>query len=275
MEIVDLTPSYLKFLGGETSFEDYRSSYPILFDHYRSFWNSNDNFIPMLTFKEVESRRALLLRNLANAQERLRDNGLLTENLNAVLFVGNHRGNGHAFLDDGKPIAWFAIECIESELEAKIFTMHELIHALHYWARPELGFNVVEEQRSISRQLITEGIATYLTKRLWDITDESALWADSLSPEQLHSWMTVCRSSERKLFEFVRQHFDSSDPSIELFYAANPNDIFSYRAGYYVGLKLIESIASQNDFSEIDLLNIPMNTIKQLVCNELQMLISK
>jgi hypothetical protein len=270
MEIVDLTPDYLRYLACETSFEDYKSSNISFFDHYLKFWGGGKSFLPSLSLDDVKSRRELVLRNLASANDRLCENGFSTEVISTILFVGNNAANGHAFLDNGKAIAWFAIECFQRELEAKVFTMHEVIHALHYSARPEFYFTNIEEKNSISRQLITEGIATYLTKNLLNLYDEAALWADSIPAEQIHSWMNACRNSEIELFQFVASNFESSDPSIELFYAANPNDIFTYRAGYYAGLKAIESIALDNNFSERDLSNIPFAKMKQLVLETIQ-----
>jgi uncharacterized protein YjaZ len=211
-----------------------------------------------------------MLRQLATADVLLRENGFSTENVSAILFVGNNSANGHAFLDHGKTVAWFAIECFESELDARVFTMHELVHALHFAARPEYAFNDVVKQRNVARQLITEGIASYLTKSILNVTDETALWANRLPANQLHTWMTACRNSEKKLFQFIVANFESCDSPIKIFYAANPEDIYSYRAGYYVGLKLIESILANNDFSNRDLLNIPLEEMKRLVWNELR-----
>ena len=275
MKIVDLTPDYLKSLAGKASFEEYRSTYAAFFDHYRKFWGGNDTFVPTLTIEEVKTRRELMLRHLVAANTRLREHGFSTGEMSIVLFVGNRSADGHAFLDTDGAVAWFTIECFDSELEAKIFTMHELIHALHYTAQPEFAFHTVEHQRNIARQLIAEGIATYLTKRLWNETDEAALWADKLPDAQLQAWMTACKNAENTLFQFVAANFESSDPSIEIFYSANPENIYSYRAGYYAGLKLIESIAADNHFSDRDLLNIPMNEMKRLVWNELQSLCTK
>jgi hypothetical protein len=275
MKIVDLTPDYLKSLAGKASFEEYRSTYAAFFDHYRKFWGGNDNFVPTLTIEEVKTRRDLMLRHLVASNTRLRECGFSTGDMSVVLFVGNRSADGHAFLDTDGAVAWFTIECFDSELEAKIFTMHELIHALHYAAQPEYAFQTVEHQRNIARQLIAEGIATYLTKRLWNETDGAVLWADKLPDAQLQAWMTDCRNAENTLFQFVAANFESSDLSINLFFSANPEDIYSYRAGYYVGLKLIGSIASANNFSDSDLLHIPLHEMKRLVWNELQSLTSK
>ena len=269
MEIVDLTRYYLRFLAGETSFEEYKSSNISFFGHYLKFWSCGKSIFPSLSFDDVKFRRELVIGTLVTANERLHENGFSTEDLKIILFIGNNAANGHAFLDSGRPVAWFAIECFKSGLEAKVFTLHELIHALHYGERPEYYFNNTEEKNSVSRQLITEGIATYLTKNILNLSDEVALWADSIPAEQIHSWLDSCRNSEKELFQFVAANFESSDPAIELFYAANPNNIFSYRAGYYVGFKVIESIAADNNFSNRDLLKIPLNSMKHLVRNTL------
>ena|ERR1700733_6292910 len=270
MEIVDLTPDYLRFLDVETSCEEYPSSKIEFFDQYRKYWGSGKSFLHALSFKDVKSRRELLLQHLTLADEELRKNGFSTDNLQAILFVGNNSANGHAFLDNEKPVAWFAIECFKSELEAKVFTMHELIHALHYATRPEFFFSNIEEKNSISRQLITEGISTYLTKPLWNLSDEESLWADAIPAKQIHSWMAACRSSEKELFQYVAANFESSDPSIELFYAANPDDIYSYRVGYFVGLKVIESIVADNNIGYQELLNTTLAEMKRLVLSTLQ-----
>jgi hypothetical protein len=38
MEIIDLTPDYVKFLTGETRFETYRSAHRLFFEYYLKFW---------------------------------------------------------------------------------------------------------------------------------------------------------------------------------------------------------------------------------------------
>jgi hypothetical protein len=275
MKIVDLNPLYISLCDDDTAFAHYMPGNKALFEHYRKFWKGGDVLVPSLDIDSVDARRKRILRGIADATELLEMRGFSTEAITAVLFVGNHTANGHAFLDHGKPIAWFAMECFDSRLEAKIFTMHELIHAVHYAICPEFAFDTTEQQHNISRQLITEGVATYLTKRLWNTTDDVALWADRLSRKRLHSWMDTCRNSERELFQYIAANFESSDSTIKIFHSADPEDIYSYRAGYYAGLKVIESIASKYDFSERDLLNIPLQEMKRLVWDELQSLISK
>ena len=241
-----------------------------IIQHYARFW-AGENFVPLpLSEEELTAHRALLLRHLAIAEELLQARQFPIGSVTAALIVGNDSANGHAFLDDNNVIAWFAIESFKSELQAKIFVMHELIHALHYRARPEFAFATVDEKNLLSRQLITEGIATYLTKSLLDVSDEEALWADALPATKLRSWIAACRDATPELCEFTIRHFDSSDPAIELFYASNSQDIFSFRAGYYVGLKVMEAIFREHGFTAGELLRIPFHEMRSLVLEVLR-----
>ena len=233
-------------------------------------WGGTLFDVPSLSAEETTTGRSRMLRHLASAEEYLHNAGFSTEHLRTLLMVGTHAANGHAYLDRKGAVAWFAIECFHGKMDTKVFTMHELIHALHYEARPEFAFTTIKKKNLVWRQLITEGIATYLTKHLLNITDEAALWADAIRAKQIQRWMAACRIAEKELFRLVGDTFESSDPSIALFSAANPEDIFSYRAGYYVGLTTIESIASENNFSVYDLLHLPSQDLKRLVWNHIQ-----
>ncbi len=53
------------------------------------------------------------------------------------------------------------------------------------------------------------------------------------------------------------KNFSSINPKIGLFYANDPTDIANYRAGYYVGLKLVGAIAKDMKISDKVLLKIP------------------
>ena len=264
MEIVDLTSNYLPFAEGTADIAEYQSSYPAFFNHYAKFWGGGATPATMLPGELVELRRELVLRHLYAASSRLEECGIGTEGIRAVLFVGNNLANGHAFLDGDTCVAWFALETFETELTCKVFVMHELIHALHYKATPQFFFTTKEEQYSISRQLVVEGIATHLTKSLWGLTDEEALWGDVLTPEEIRAWMRRCSDVEQQLLDFVLDHFDSSNPSIQLFNHTDSSDIYSNRAGYFAGFKVIERIASSNELTPYELLTIPHDKLMTL-----------
>ena len=235
--------------------------------HFHTYWGEVET-----SWGEVEGSRflseriergaRLVTQALRESEKLLQLAGHSTENIQAVLMVGAGGANGHAFLRRGSPIAWFAVESYTSVLQAKVFVMHELVHALHYGLSPEYAFRCSEEKNLVWRQLITEGIATSLTKRLWSIRDEEALWADTLPTEQCRRWMLECQHSKQELFEFALRNFYSCDPRLALFYAQDSDDIFSFRAGYYVALKLVEDAAFRHHLSDRDLLRIKTGPMK-------------
>ncbi len=272
MQIYDYTHDAPRQQLGDLKLES--AAFDEVFAHYNTFWSSPAKVRANLSDEAIYARSNLILRQLEEVERLLKEHGFPTD-VRVVLLIGNHTANGHAFLGKQGATAWFAVECFESELETKIFVMHEIIHALHYRDRPEYSFQTMEQKRNVARQLITEGIATYLTRQILGVSSGVALWADRLPVPRLNSWIENCQTCERELFHFVMSHFESSDAAIRIFLAEDPNNIYSYRAGYYAGLKLIELIVTNNHFNERDLLKIPFDEMKQLVWNELQSLNSR
>lgn len=192
------------------------------------------------------------------------------KNIDFVLFVGQGTSNDHAFKDDKKFMVWLPLEGYETKLQAKVFITHEIIHAFHYARSSNFYFNNVAEKRSIGRQLITEGLATYLSMKVLKVDEGTALWADYLTNYKLKSWFQEYLQKEKMLCGFILKNFSSSDPKIGLFYANDPTDIVNYRAGYYVGLKLIEDSAKKEGLSDQDLLNISRNSFENIAKRWLQ-----
>ena len=262
MEIIDLIPDYLWFCRGEHQVDSYLGSSPRFFDHYFTYWGKNRTIDVSLSEQEIIRRSQMIRRHLTDAEENFGKFGLKLNDISALLFVGQGRANGHALIDGEKAIAWYALETLETDEQMKVFVAHELTHALQYSLDRESYFQTVAEKNSVSRQLITEGIATYLPMKLCGVTEEESLWADTLPQEELQKWMTACRNGESGLFRFTLDHFNSSDT--RLFLAADPNDIYQFRAGYYVGLKVIEKIIAERSVTPFELMHTPMKELVEL-----------
>lgn len=108
--------------------------------------------------------------------------GLDTRYITALLVHGNGAANGHAYLHKVNTYAWFAVECYQSQLETEVFVMHELVHAIHYKVSPGVYFTTADEKAQLSRQLIAEGVATYITCEVLGISDAEALWGMQYPP---------------------------------------------------------------------------------------------
>ncbi len=235
------------------------------YKHYDTVWGKSRARRESISEKQMGLRVERIVRQAHFAENKFKRRHILLKGINLVMIHGDGSANGHALPSKSGAIVWVAAECFHTALETKVFVTHEIAHGIHYREEPGFAFHTMEEKRLVWRQLITEGVATYLTKKALKVPDEIALWADTLPPDQLRSWMEACRNRERELFEYIERNFDSSDPSISLFYAADPNDIFAYRAGYYAGLKLIEKVCKENKIRDWDLPTISVDMLRGYV----------
>lgn len=256
MNIIDLTKAYEETILKSKDLHAYEQSYPVLFSHYFKYWARRKKFSNYLLKIEVEKRKKLIMNELKKIEKQLFLAGFETKKIDIVLFVGQGTSNGHVFKDGNKFIVWLPLEGYETKLQARVFITHEIIHAFHYSQSPDFYYNNISEKRLVIRQLITEGIATWLTMKILNIDKGIALWADYISKSKIKIWLQKCKKEEHELYEFIFKKISSSDPRIGLFYANDPEDIINYRAGYYVGLKLIESIVKDENLSNQELLKI-------------------
>lgn len=256
MNIIDLTESYTTNMLEKNDLPVYERSYPALFSHYFKYWARRKNFPNHLSRAEVVKRKGLVTGALKEIDRKLAGARFEMKNIDVVLFVGLGTTNGHAFKDNDKFIVWLPLEGYETKLQAIIFITHEIIHALHYTQSPDFYFHNVIEKRHVARQLITEGLATWLTIKILNVDEGLALWANYISKSKIKIWLQNCRQ-KHELYKYILKNFSSSNPKIGLFYANDPADIINYRAGYYVGLKLVEAMAKDKGLKAAEMLRIP------------------
>ena len=275
MHIIDLTEEYRKkFIEGKDR-RQYENSLPELFEHYYQFWAKSDSDIVILGNEEIEKRRKLINHHIKKLDEILNKREIAVENIECALFIGAGTTNGHALRSKDKFLVWLPLETYTSEKLVQVFVTHEIIHALHYQNSPGFYFSSNEEQLQISRQLITEGVATYLTAKLLDLSEIEALWADYLDDTKLLHWWQRCQEEEQGLFRLIRDHYYDSKHSLNIFYAANPDDIYQFRSGYYAGLKLIGDYAGLKGLSPKALLGLPREKLKKDIFNLIQSYLKK
>lgn len=256
MIITDITSAYLKHILGGDDLAQYEQVLPELFDHYFTYWASRDYWHKELDEQQVGDRKNLILGRLPTIELNLEKHGFDTSNLEIVLMVGQGTTNGHAFKKGDFFAVFLPVEGYETEVEVDVFVTHEIIHALHYTAQPDFYFSRRDEKENTLRELMTEGLATYLTKEIMEISDEEALWADFLSGDDLSRWMETCHSEKEALFREVFELIEKGASQPNLFYASDPNDIRQYRAGYFIGLEVIKAIVAQYSYSPQDIFTI-------------------
>ncbi len=265
MNIIDKTGEYITHILGDNNPAAYENSYPALFEHYYKFWAKRGK--PFVTFseKEVAERLSLILGELPDIEAKFLAFSLDIADLDIVLFVGKDTSNGHAFMDGGKIVVWIPIESYVTQTLVRVFVTHEIIHALHYVKSADYYSENTEDMRKMSRELITEGLATYLTAEILGIDELTALWADYLPVDKAILWFNECERRETELFKYILDNFNHSGSDIRLFQAADPDDILKFRAGYYAGMKIVERIERTMNIRPIELLDIPKNEFEKSV----------
>ena len=274
MQIIDHTEQFIRQVLDKNDRRAYEQVYPELFDHYYKFWSERGMIPDTTSAASVRDSAGFIRSRLSFIMDRFEDSDLDISALNLVLFVGQGTTNGHAFRDAGKFVVWIPVETYTTALLVDVFVIHEICHALHYRSSPGFYFQNRNEKELVSRQLITEGLATALTAEVLATDDLTALWGDFLSAEAAGAWLTECRRHEAKLCRFVRDNFNTSDLALHLFHAFDPEDIFAYRAGYYVGLQVIRHISKKQGLDLRDIMCMESKDLTDMARSALDHLLS-
>lgn len=244
MIITDLTEAYRIHCLGANDPRRYEAERPELFAHYHAHWGVPDRPYVSITTAELIEWRGLILDRLPELERRFAESGLDVSPLELILMVGQGTSNGHGMLTPNGAAVWLAVEAYTSRGLADVFVAHEIAHALHYLCTPAFYFHSRAEKKAPVRQLITEGLATYVTRRVLDCDWGTALWADYLEPEAMQQWLHDCQERLPELAaDLIRVHDDGEQT--EMFYANDPTDVLKFRAGYYLGLTVIESLITE------------------------------
>jgi hypothetical protein len=240
MKVTDLTREFINHVIQRGNPEDYWATYPALFDHYYTFWASRAPFDPELTPEYLDRQVGLIERELPSIESKFEAAALPVQDLEVVLFVGQGTTNGHAFRDGDSYVVWIPIETYPTKLMVRVFLSHEIAHALQYERTCDFYFSTSAERKVVSRQVVTEGIASYLPMVVLGLDEKTALWADYLPSEQAELWFQKCLRQERELEKKVLDNWNSDE--VDLFILKDLGDVFKSRGGYFIGLRLVERI---------------------------------
>ncbi len=263
MKFLEHTGLYSRTVAADGNWHSYEEHSPALFKHYFRFWAKRSFPDVKIPADVLKTRSELVKRRLPMIIRRLNKKGLDIGNLRFVLFVGKNCTNGHAFRDADGWVVWIPVESYATRLLVDVFVTHEIAHALHYENSRQFYFATKPEQRNFSRLLLTEGMATYLTASILDCSDDVALWGDYLRKQQLHNWRVKCERNWPLLKEIAVGKFRSHAPT-ELFQANDPEDVFRFRAGYYLGLNLVKEISRGEALTANEMISLPRKRLEQL-----------
>lgn len=264
MHIIDLTEHYIRHIIQQDDVLRYESALPELFQHYYTFWAQPQSY-DFRDIEEIVRRRNLILERLPLLSKQFESKGLPIADIDILLFVGHGTSNGHAFPSQSRWVVWLPIETYHSPQAVNVFVSHEIAHALHYQQQPAFYFKDEREKNQVFRQLVTEGIATFISKEILGVSNEQALWADYLTSDRVQRWYRDCVKYEKEIFRIVADKLDCSDRENRLFSFSETDDVLKNRAGYYAGLMLIERSAKQQGLTLQDLLKVSQASFWQII----------
>ncbi len=271
MQTIDLTNDYLSFLNTNNT-SQYIKSCPFLFKHYFQYWGEGKKNFPKLKENDVLNNRKLILNSLQKIRRLFNKAGINSHDISVIIFIGQGTANGHAFIHKGKSYAWIAAEDYNSQLYSDVMCLHEIVHALHYANVPSFYFRNSPQKKHTGRLLITEGIASYVTKKLLRINNCKALWGDFLSAAKAKIWLKKCEEKSQEISDFIYKNFNSTAANLFYLYPEKEaiNDPFKSRGGYWLGLKLIEQIVKEERLSLNGILKMDRKILEKEVFAKLK-----
>lgn len=262
MKLIDLTEDYIDNVCSNNNFDAYHQKCLTLFTHYYQYWSSKIES-KVYQKSEIIKSRDLVVSVISNLEKKFRSQKIDISQLTIILFVGMGNTNGHAFRYQDSFAVWIPVETYTNIADAEVFITHEIAHGLHYENSPKFYFESKHELKHIGRQLITEGVATYFSKMILEISNEKALWGNYLDSDSLHSWMQTCDSQFAQINKLVIDNFNNTNDNLEIFYANDREDIYKFRCGYYAGFKLVEGIVKKNNLTLAGLLKLPKDIFEK------------
>ena len=262
MLIQNITNAYIDEYLVDKDIVRYESSYPSLFVHYFKYWGDRGTFYPVLNNKETIQRVALLEKTFSQIEGNFARYDLDISNQTVILFVGQNYTNGHAYLDGKVSKVFLPVEGYETDAQVKAFVSHEILHGIHYQNQSSFYFNNKREKEMFSRLLLTEGLATLLSKEIMNLNDREVLWADFLSDLEWSVWKKKCEQEFRELCGFAYENFYNSENS-QMFYTGWNKGKHVNREGYYLGMRVLEEVIKSNFLEPKDLLYAERDEIEK------------
>jgi len=263
MHTKDLINDYFYFILEKKDTNAYTALDPELFEHYFTYWASEARGFPVYPVDQINKTREKIFEALPHIEQIFIDAGIFTDKIELVLFVGQGTSNGHAFLRKDRSIVWIPVETYLTEMQIRVFITHELVHGIHYANQPDFFFSNLFQKQNIGRQVITEGVSTFVTSSFLGCSLGSAMWADYLDQSKIKTWIDECESRIKELYAFVRENWNVNEgDATELFLANNQKDIMQNRAGYFIGYSLVNEFVRAHSLDVRSLLNVSRSELE-------------
>ena len=166
--------------------------------------------------------------------------------LNYKLIVGTFGSNAFVTRDNKREI-YFAVEKLSAEVEhLKVIVAHEIGHVTHFSlaTNQNMDWETVDWMNGLTT-LYTEGVATYLSKKIVPDLNESVYFTYD---DEGDSWVTCYEENKtevkRRFLEDVSTGWDMAKEK-EWFRLSGGNYFGHNRLGYLLGIDYVENLVNQ------------------------------
>lgn len=154
-----------------------------------------------------------------------------------------------------RPTCFFAAERIASRLAAEVTVAHEVTHGLHALTNTD----VAAGGNAVGRNLFLEGFAVYISMlAVQGLAEADYLWLGAPTTTQsqrVRDWLRACEAAWPTLRDQLLRDFDAHDePTNGAYFITRPAYLrveVPVRAGYFVGHRLVATLAAAHTPSEL------------------------
>ncbi|MFN2346011.1 MAG: hypothetical protein ABR616_09895, partial [Dermatophilaceae bacterium] len=234
---------------------NYEAKFPSVFEVYYSAWGSPakrgdaasqaPGLIDQIRAAEGRARHVV-----AQAENDLREAGLLQDELSVVLFVGARTSNGWVAEHKGQRSLFLALEYLGAAPYDDLLVVHELGRVVQAQLSPATAARTY----AASLAVMVEGAATATSRELRPgHTDSAYLWMDDDHQE----WLNDCHSCAAAIGSLLLRHADTpdDDEAVAPLFRNRPGHGIPARAGYWAGERIARAML-QNGTDLRELLSI-------------------
>lgn len=201
----------------------------------------------------------------------------INNDIGLILFIGDGKVDGHSIIVDGLTYVFIDLKAIilRSNLNFSLdgFISHEIIHAIHYKANRDFyPKNYITMNEIYLKTLIVEGMATFMSAKIFGVNDELKYWLGFLEAQDVKEWKINCQEMSFSIGMQIEQAIlnEKFDKNLcQRLFCIKANRKFTlYRTGYYYGSEIIKNVYDDKNIEAIFKMDYEssINYIKDFFC---------
>ena len=260
MRLIDLTKKYTLVNQNRdlviNNVNEYIKEIPSIIEQLNTIWDDRDLqrvlSSELYDAKKIEEMREYCFEVYNSLTKKIQKKYPFLPIPDGFLVLGTSTSSGHAVrMGNDVYVFWMALEVYQSRKQIEIFLTHELFHAIHYKLNNSLYPETREFYYSTGRALLTEGLATYMTKETLSISDGDALWADFFDEAWVNKWIAYCKEHQNEHMTTAVNNYEKVFSGGVWFVSDGTDTFETNRIGYYIGLEIVKKLTKKYSIEEL------------------------